>query len=506
VTTRIRRRFGRAESEDGMGMILVIGIMGLVTALVAVAGSVAVNSITSSRNRVTYEQALATAENGIDYALVKLQKAFDESNADYPMPSPADPGAGCSTTITQTATTDDAQRAEARTVLNQIATTAACRRQGGVGEYVIWKPPTALVSGLYPKYGKVYAMSFVPSYGAAAQVRKVRMLKAEYLFLPYRPTHAVLSGGNLSFDASTKVTAAYGVDPSVASVHTNGSVTTNGNPTVTGVVTSTGTSTAQSNNFTNPLNPGGAVTQTPVQRIPTVDAELLYYRNRNDHPEYAAYSGTTYLGPWYDLCPDGTARPRAATGAPCSATEVLNAGNLNSFRGWTYVASTHIWKASNVTQSGIYYIFEGSADVGNGNTAVDNITVIAQAEGQDSCANKKYGNINWDHYDMRAPSMTNLFMYADSDITTHANWSAGSGATAAPVISGMFVAGDQMQMATSSAGAVGAIVVGNQCQTGNPDLVTSTQIKNPAIYYDPNADAPFTSIISTTLWLEYPGS
>jgi hypothetical protein len=69
----------------------------------------------------------------------------------------------------------------------------------------------------------------------------------------------------------------------------------------------------------------------------------------------------------------------------------------------------------------------------------------------------------------------------------------------------MFVAGDQMNMETSSAGAVGSVVVGDQCTTGDPDPVTSNQIKNPEIYYDPNSDAPFTSIISTTLWLEYVG-
>ena len=497
MTTWFRRRLARAGSDEGMGMILVIGIMGLVTGLVAVAASVAVNSITSSRNRVTYEQALATAENGIDYSLAKLQKAFDESNADYPMPSSTDPGGACSTTVAQTATTDDAQRAEARTVLNQIASNSACRIKGGVGEYVIWKPPTPLVNGAYPKYGKIYAMSFVPSYGAAAQVRKVRMLKAEYLFMPYRPTHAVLAGGDLVFDSSTNVTAAYGVDPTLASVHTNASVTTIGNPTVTGAVTSTGSSTAQSNNFTNPLNPGGAVTQTSIQRIPVVDAETLYNQNRG-----------RYLSSWYDLCPDGTARPQAPAGRPCSApdTAILNGGDLNSFRGWSYVAANRTWVASNATQSGIYYVFEGSVDVGTGNTAIDNITVIAQAKDKDPCTSKKYGNITWDHYDMKAPSMTNLFMYADSDIVTHANWSAGSGTTSAPVISGMFVAGDQMQMETSSAGAVGAMVVANQCQTGNPDLVTTSEIKNPAIYYDPNSDAPFTSVISTTLWLEYPGS
>ena len=493
-------------------MVLVIGILAVVTALVAVAGTIAITSVISSRNRVTYEQALATAENGIDFALGQLQRSFDETNSDWPTPAPlaTNASSGCdSAIVSQAGTTEVAQRAEARVNLKAIATNPACRHKAGVGEFVIWKPPTPLVNGLYPKHGKVYAMGFVPEYDPTNPRMKTRLIKAEYLFMPYRPTNAVLTGGNLNFDASTRVTTAYGIDPSEASVHTNGSISVSGNPTVSGNVTSTGTSAASSNNFTGNLNTSGQVATQAKQRIPTIDAKALYYRTRSDHPEYATYSSTTvfdsttYLGPWYDLCPDGYARARATSGAPCSSAVVLNPGNQNSFRGWSYTSGTHVWKASNATQSGIYFVSEGSVDVGGGTTNIANISVIAQAKDRDTCAGKKYGNIQWNGYTMQAPAFTNLFMYADSDIVTHSSFSAGQGISTPPVISGMFVAGDQVHMETSSAGAVGSVVVGDQCSTGNPDLITSNEIKNPNIYYDPNADAPFTSIISTTLWLEY---
>lgn len=506
----ISRRLGRIGSDEGMGMILVIGLLALISALIVVSGTIAVNAITSSNNRVTFEQALATAENGVDFSLGKLQKAFDERNEDWPTPSPptpADPSPICnSAVVNQTATTDAAQRIEARNVLRSIATNAACRQRGAVGEYVIWKPPTPLVGGLYPKYGKVYAMSFVPRYDLGNPHMKVRLLKAEYLFMPYRPTHAVLTGGALALDSSTTVTTAYGIDPSEASVHTNGTVSVIGNPTVTGAVTSTGTSTAQSDNFSSSTNPGGAVTTLSKQRIPNVDAQALYFRSVNDHPQYATWTSGVYTGTWFDLCDDGSARPRSATG-PCEAdaSEILNPGALGSFRGWTHNSSTRVWIASSATQPGIYFVHEGSVAVGNGNGSIANITVIAQAKDADDCAGKKYGNIEWNHYDMKAPAFTNLFMYADSDIMTHSNFSAGQGVSSPPVISGMFVAGDQISMQTSSAGAVGSVVVGDECNTGSPDLVTSNSIKNPEIYYDPNSDAPFTSIISTTLWLEYAG-
>lgn len=507
----------RADARDeGMGMILVIGIMGLITALIAVAGTVAVSAIRSSHNRVTYEQALATAENGVDYALARLQKAFDEYNRDWPTPSNEVYATTAMQTalaptctapeVNQTATTDAAQRTEAITVLKSLAA-SGCLVDGGVGEFTIWKPRTPLVGGLYPKFGKVYAMGFVPSYDPGNPLMKTRVVKAEYLFMPYRPTNAVLTSGALTFDSSTMVTTAYGIDPSEASIHTNATLSVDGNPTVTGAVTSTGTSTAQSNNFTSSQNPGGVVGTQSKQRIPPISARGLYARTYLDHAEYRLWAGSVYQGPWYDLCPDGSARPMDAAG-PCAADPslALNPGATGSFRGWTYDSTTHVWTASNVTQDGIYYIHEGSVAVGPGNGAINNITVIAGAENEENCSSKRYGNIEWDRFDMKAPSMANLFMYADSDIVTHANWSAGQGVSAPPVISGMFIAGDQMHMETSSAGAVGSVVVGDNCTVGNPDLVTTNEIKNPNIYYDPNADAPFTSIISTTLWLEYVGN
>ncbi|MGH8940644.1 MAG: hypothetical protein ACRDV2_15055, partial [Actinomycetes bacterium] len=99
----------------------------------------------------------------------------------------------------------------------------------------------------------------------------------------------------------------------------------------------------------------------------------------------------------------------------------------------------------------------------------------------------------------------NLFFLAEQDLLTASNFTAGS-ASGGTVVSGMFIAGDQMQMETSSTGAYGSVITGDNCDP--PDgtsLVDSSQVKNPSIYYDPNAQAPFVDIINTTLWLEYVG-
>jgi hypothetical protein len=491
----------RTSGDEGAALILVIGILTIVTTLVAVASMIAINSLRSSTNRVTYEAALSAAENGIDFALARLQKAFDDYNADYPIPttpSVAIPSPSC----TGTSVPDPAPFASAaaeRTWAKQqltalLAAHPECVQQGGEGEFLVFKPQTPLVAGLYPKSGKVYAMGWVPAHDAPNA--KTRLLKAEYIFMPYRPTHAVLSSGDIAISSSTTVTAAYGIDPLEASVHSNGSVSGTGNPTVTGPVTSTGSSSFSSNRFTAPQNSGGAVAHESTQRIPGVDARSLYFRALSDHPEYDPI--------WYDLCDDGTARSRSASG-PCTSATILNPAST-TFRGWSWTSSSKTWVASRNTQDGIYFVDKGNVDVGTGNAAINNISVIASSENPDNCGSKKNGNIQWDHYELLHPAYQNLWLYADGDIVTHSNFTAGSGTSTPPVVSGMFVAGDQMQMETSSQGAVGSVLVGNQCPTqGNPNLITTSEIKNPAIYYDPNSDAPFTSIINTTLWLEYPG-
>jgi hypothetical protein len=215
---------------------------------------------------------------------------------------------------------------------------------------------------------------------------------------------------------------------------------------------------------------------------------------------HAVASDPTASNRWYDLCPNSEVRAWSS-GGPCTGT-VLN-GGAPSFRGWTHDSGNHTWIATRNTEDGIYFAHESNVDVGSGNGEFNNITVIASSQNPSSCNTKRYGNIVWDHFTMRAPSYPNLFLLADADIATGANFTAGSGIAAPPVVSGMFVAGDQIQLETSSSGAVGSVLAGDQCSTS--DLVDENEVKNPTVYYDPKSDAPFTSIISTTLWLEYPG-
>src|SRR5450830_645660 len=242
IRSTVRRR---ARGDDGVGLILVIGVSVFVFLLAAVAVSIAVNGVSQSRQRTAFEKALATAESGVDYGLGKLQASFTEFGADYPIPAEEtalDTALGtspaCKADAVNFPTSGDGaggifaseatERAWATEYLVPLETTTGCVRTGDAGQYVILKPASANI-----KYGRVYALSAMPSF---AQATRTRLVKSEYVFMPYRPSNAILSGGDLDISSSTTVTVAAGQDPLLASVHANGTITGSGNPTVSGSV------------------------------------------------------------------------------------------------------------------------------------------------------------------------------------------------------------------------------------------------------------------------------
>lgn len=511
----------RATGDDGVGMILVIGVSVLVFALAAAAMAYAVNAIRQSRERSGFERSLATAENGIDLTLSKLSTAFTDYNADYPVPSPptvAEPSPWCNDTeVTYPAyladgtqvsdangvfVSEDAERQWATEQLNGLRAVPGCVLDGGVGEYVVLKPKSPLVGGLYPKAGKIYAMGAVPDFDTTGA--DVRLVKNEYVFMPYRPLNAILTGATLEIGASVVVTGAAGVDPSVAGIHTNGSLTVSGGSasTVTGTVTQT-----QPVSGTTTIG-GQTVTQQDQQRMPEVDASKYYYQA----PQYSKDN----MASWYDLCPDGTVRPYGGSTGPCSNATILNKDASGAlvlpFRGFDFSTSDpdRVWWGDRTTQPGTYFAHEGSikAKSGGPDPMINGLTLIAEATANKTdCNGKRYGNIEWSHHSILAPSMGNMFFYADGDVVVNSNIQLGQGATTPPVVSGMVVVRDQVDLNTSSNSAVGAIVATDACSSTQPvdSLVGINSITNMELYYDPNSDAPFTSLITTSLWLDYSG-
>ncbi|MFV0460066.1 MAG: hypothetical protein ACK5MT_14975 [Actinomycetales bacterium] len=489
MLSRLRRH--TVSGDEGFSLVLVIGTAVVITALVVTTLVIAYNGLAQSRNRQTGEQSLALAENGVDWAIARVQEQWDDDSGDYTIPgpdAPSDFAAGCSTSsVTYPASAPDGQfgseQAEKDWAANQLKTMAAtgCLRTTEEGQFAAFKPMTPLVNGAFPKWGKVYGMAFMPSY---ADAKVTRLVKADYVFMPYRPSYAILSGGDLALESSTTVRGVDAASDPLADVHTNGIITQRGAAsTVTGEVSSVG------------VSPGGSLaveSEVPRQNIPRVNAESFYRQAGDD----VTVTGDT----WHDLCPDGTIRAWSSSG-PCTSTTVQATAPA---MGWKYDSGDREWTATRTATQGMWYAHHADVVNGTGNATFSNFTVVASAENPDSCTSKRYGNIQWDHYELDAPAYHNLWFMAESDLQTSANFTAGSGVGVTPVVSGMFVAGDQIELLTSSQGATGSVMAGDQCPTPpSAGLITENVVKNPDIYYDPSSDSPFTSIINITLWLDY---
>ena len=320
-------------------------------------------------------------------------------------------------------------------------------------------------------------------------------MKSEYVFLPYRPTNAVLTGGDLEFQGALTVTTAAGIaDTTLAGVHSNGKITVIGNAAnVTGKVTTSGTGSSSTIG-------GKAIAPAATQAIPAISARDFYFQAPGNDPGA--------MEDWYDLCPDGYARDWSSSG-PCTDPVVQN-GVVNKFNNWTYSTATRTWTAAKDAVPGTYFIHEGNAANGTGNAGFPNMTVIASAKyaADDpdlaNCAAKKYGNIVWDHYDIASPAYTNMWFYADSDVSVTANIKIGQGASTPPIVSGLIVSGDQTKLYTQSNSAVGAVIAADKCTSPGPtDSVISVNEVHSDLYFDPDAKAPFTSVITNSLWLDY---
>ncbi len=474
----------RLADDAGIGMILVIGITVFVAGLTVTAAVVAENGLGQSRQRINFERSLAAAESGVDFALGHLQYAFDYSHADYPIPAAGGvPKAGCTVAAIDLPELSGAsERTWARAKLTELATThPECLMDTPDGQVMVLKPRNP-VGGAGVQYGRVYAMGWSPDRGQPEAV--ARTIKVEYVFMPYKPEFAILTGTSLHLQSSsTDVMGAYGVDPTVAAVHTNGDLTTTGNPTVTGPVTYSGAGSGGSGNFL-----GGTATRAAEVRMPRVSAEAFYGQAPSAHPEAMAT--------WTDLCPDGTARAHSSAG-PCTAA---TSKGSSPFQGWSYNSGQHKWTASKDTSPGTYYVHHADVANGNGNGSIANLSVIASATSTD-CATKQYGNIVWDHYDTPAWAFKNLFFLADGDLSATSNFYSGQ-SSATNVISGMYIAGEEIQVWTSSSGLVGSVLAANQCPA-DTGPVASNEVQGQIIRFDPNGDSPFSSLISTTLWLEY---
>lgn len=476
--------------DDGVGMVMVLGVTSILTVLVAVTFAVAMSSLNSSRQHVAFEQALAAAEGGVDEHLSLIQDAYANNDppVDYVTPLP------CGFNGVPAASNFASPEAEsnwARSVLEVIAQEPACRQQNGEGEYVAFRP-----SGRQT----VYAMGWAPSY--AAHDGKRRFLKAEYLFGPAKPAQAVLTQGQLDFRGSVAVNT---LNPSFpADIHSNGDVNVSGAGSlqVQGAVTASGTNSAEGSCPSGVAD--GCLSSQPFERVRLV--------NPRDYYDDLA----TTTSNWYDLCGDGSVREPSDV-APCHGTVVSDGGA--SYRGWAFAAGSAstvpVWTlekpagSSSTTYPGVYYVYGADAVVGaRGNDAdLWNITVLAEsaknlltaeadlqppATFTDYVRCDKYGgDIYWRLFTIQNRLPGTLFVAEGSLIGT-ANTDA---------FAGEMLAGDKVDLRTSSNTVTGSIMANNRCAAAGPNTVQGV-----TLHYDQTVESPIADLISTTLWSEYPAN
>jgi hypothetical protein len=478
----LRRMRLTTRGDQGITMVLVVGYSAVALVLVALLATLTVTSLRSATNHGRFEASLSVAEAGVDSQLAAVQAANDlaPSIGDAPVPAPGHPTCpGAEVSAGPSFADAAAERAWARTQLEALVA-AGCAQDSGDGEYVVLKPNDR---------SAVYSLSAVPSFADADPTS--RLIKAEYLFTPYSPTNAVLTSSNLCFSGSVDILR--GTEPS-ADVHSNADVdcSNSGNVnsiTVEGTVSASGT-------VTNP-NLSPQLSGQPIQQVPSVHA-LALYRAQSRLPEFS--------GQWYDLCPDGTVRSPAAAPAPaepCTGSVQATLSGSATYQGWEFEGTSGgvaQWRTPQVGNSypGIYYVHHGDADLdpqGNPNNyPAWNATVIASAgpTGRDEgdCP-KVGGNIDFNGLNI-ANKMPGVVLYADADIDGHQRVNAGAG---------LFVAGDQVNLQTSSSTLVGAIVAADQCNHDGD----GNDIQGMTILFDGTVEAPLASLIRTALWLEYVG-
>jgi hypothetical protein len=289
----------------------------------------------------------------------------------------------------------------------------------------------------------------------------------------------VLTGGSTNLQGSVAVSATAGLP---ADVHSNENVTVTGSGlTVTGSVTASGSVGSCPTAIA-----GGCESSKPKERIPVANPRAVY-------TDYA-----TTTGQWYDLCPGGEVKAPSISG-PCTGDFIAS----SPYRGWYWTdesgSKIETWTLQNTGTSylGAYYVYGADAVVGQqGNSdAVQTVSVLAESVSKTGYTNAatcdKYGgNIDWQLFDIQN-YLRGVIFIAQGSLDGSANSTAQSG---------LMLAGDNVDLQSSSASVTGSIIANNTCAAAG-----TNNISNMTITYDESVEAPVYSVVNTTLWLEYTG-
>jgi hypothetical protein len=448
------------ESADGgYGMVLVLGIGLVLTALAVLAAGQGVAAVKGSSTHASFGSNLDVAEAGIDQISARVQA----TSGSY-VYCPTSATVSC-TLPAQVRTRGFATKADERqwasTTLRQLAAgnpSLLVNTRGG--QYLAIKP-----AGL----NTIYSMSWVPSY---AKATRQRLLKSEYVFSTFRASAALLANGDVSCCASYDFDLTSDqASSSAIPIHTNGALTGSVSAK-TGVLQATASGSCSS----------PCVGGKPNVSVPAIDPRVFY-----------TGQAWRYADNWYDLCPDGTARkPSLGVNAvPCTG-QVLTASTSNGqrFRGWSRNGNT--WSNSGGDYPGVYYVYRGNVDQKSAqgssvSTWTGAMTVITEATANRSCPKvdgfQSYKAVDWLNGGYIPGVMVVTGWYFNQDSSSHL-------ATGAVLAQGYVE-----QHTSSAAGLAGLMIAENLCGETN-------KLQGSVLAYNGGADLPLSQLARTTLELE----
>lgn len=479
------------RDDSGFALILVIGIGFIVAILVAASIAMTSALLNGSVRHQNFEGSLAAAEAGLDFELSKVQQYKNQTPpADYVTAAPCNVTAAPDGSVFDDPTTE---RDWAKSVL--VSLPSSCLRTTSAGQYVAFRLAGRNV---------VYAMGWAPT--KASPIDRPRVLKAEYIFAPYQPGNALLTAGNLNFGGSVDITT--GVNVIGANVHTNGGVTMPNSVTVTGNVSAVGSASC-SNAVTGTCTSGST-----LQAVPDANPRVVYSAMNSD---VAQDSG------WYDLCPDGWAR-YPSTGGPCQGSQVVPAGWGSATPpgtapgGWVFTAgsantapkwSINMSSVPSSPSSTVYYAY-GSNVVMDGNTGVTMpYTILVEGVSASDSAVSAFsgsaicGSVGGDFFAKQvslvpASQLAGLGVMATGQISLNTQTQIGADGNGAMVLAGH----NLTTQASAGTVIIGAMAANNTC---NASGRTTNDPQGWTIKYDRTAEVPVSSLLNTTLWLEFTG-
>ena len=417
-----RRRVAYAlrpgHEDEGIGLILVIGISAMMAILLAVITATAIRSLESSSDHVKFEQSLAAAEAGIDRELSSIQSARNQvpsvdlrvlrPPAGRPLQRPR-----CSR--------PRRPRRRGPSGRSRPCPPAAPRRNGQ-GEYVAFKVPGRQV---------VYSMGWSPS-RTAAERQGAGCSRWSTSSRRTGPGKALLTGGNIDFSGS------------VGDQRHRGSA---------------GRCPHQRERDRHQQQPerlrchhrgrnGQRLRQRRRRRLPDRVSRPSVFRL----PTRVRSTPTTPLttGQWYDLCDTGVVKLPSASG-PCTGTQV----SASPYRSWYWTAG-NATTPGNVDAAEHRYLATRASTTSTAPTpssaptatpaTVQTVTVLAESttpSGYTNAAtcNKYGGNISWKLFDIQNYLRGVLFI-AQGSLDGNANSTAQAG---------LMMAGDKIDLQTSSA-------------------------------------------------------